>query len=203
MRGVRRPRQCSELTKIQMKQTEELFKNGYVTSGGGRGRAYVDGNAFARGSTGSGGWGRPGGGSYKYNVQSGSSKSTKSPKASKSSDSKSSDSNASEEAEKFEEVLDWVEIAINRIEREIKNLDTVASSAFRGWTERTNALNGQIAETRNEIDLQQRAYDRYMQAANEVGLDEGWAQKVRDGKVDIELVTDENVKDKIDQYQQW
>lgn len=180
------------------RQTEELFKNGYVTSGGGRGKAYVDGIAFARGSSGSGGWGRPGTGSYNYNVSSGNSKSTKSSKSSKSSDSK-----ASEEAEKFEEVLDWIEIAIDRIEREIKNLDTVASSTFRGWSERTEALNEQIAQTRNEIDLQQRAYDRYMKAANDVGLDAGWAQKVRDGKVDVELITDENLKDKIDQYEQW
>lgn len=180
------------------KQTEELFKNGYVTSGGGRGRAYVDGTAFVRGSTGSGGWGRPGTGSYNYNVSSGNSKSTKSSKSSKSSDSK-----ASEEAKKFEEVLDWIAIAIDRIEREIKNLDTVASSAFRGWSERTSALNKQIAQTRNEIDLQQRAYDRYMKAANDVGLDAGWAQKVRDGKVDVELITDENVADKVKQYQEW
>ena len=188
------------------KQTEELFNNGYVTSGGGRGKAYVDGTAFARGSSGSGGWGRPGAGStvinnYNYNVSSGSSKSTKSTKSSKS--SSSSSSKVSEEAEKFEEVLDWVEVAIDRIERAIKNLDTVASSTFRSWSERTSALNEQIAQTRNEIDLQQRAYDRYMKAAADVGLDAGWQNKIKNGKVDIELITDENLKDKIDQYQQW
>lgn len=180
------------------RQTEELFKNGYVTSGGGRGKAYVDGTAFARGSSGSGGWGRPGAGSYNYNVSSGNSKSTKSSKSSKSSDSK-----ASEEAEKFEEVLDLVEIALDRIERAVKNLDVVASSTFRGWSERTSALNEQIAQTTNEIDLQQRSYDRYMKAANEVGLSADWQNKIKNGKVDIELVTDENLKDKIDQYQQW
>lgn len=32
------------------KQTEELFKNGYVTTGGGRGRAHVNGTAYASGS---------------------------------------------------------------------------------------------------------------------------------------------------------
>ena len=188
------------------RQTEELFKNGYVTSGGGRGKAYVDGTAFARGSSGSGGWGRPGSGStvinnYNYNVSSGSSKSTKSSKSSKS--SSSSGSKANEEAEKFEEVLDWVEVAIDRIERAIKNLDTVASSTFRSWSERTSALNNQIAQTRNEIDLQQRSYERYMKAASDVGLSADWVNKIQNGKVDIELVTDSDLKDKIDQYQQW
>lgn len=182
------------------KQTEELFKNGYVTSGGGRGRAYAEGTAFSRGTGAANPWGKPSGGNtvinnYNYNVSSGSSKSTKS--------SSSSTKKSTEEAEKFEEVLDWIEVAIDRIERAIKNLDTVASSTFRGWSERTEALNEQIAQTRNEIDLQQRAYDRYMKAANEVGLDAGWAQKVRDGKVDIELITDENLKEKVDQYREY
>ena len=183
------------------RQTEELFKNGYVTSGGGRGKAYVEGTAFATGVHGGGklwGSGSTVINNYNYNVSSGSSKSTKSSKSSSSSSSK-----VSEEAEKFEEVLDWIDVAIDRIERAIKNLDTVASSTFRGWSERTSALNKQIAQTRNEIDLQQRAYDRYMKAANDVGLDAGWAQKVRDGKVDVELITDENVADKVKQYQEW
>ena len=179
------------------RQTEELFKNGYVTSGGGRGKAYVEGTAFA--NVGGGSWKpggiKPSGGGYKYNVSSGKSKSTKSPKK--------QTKEASEEAEKFEEVLDLVEIAIDRIERAIKNLDTVASSTFRSWTERTSALNEQIAQTRNEIDLQQRSYERYMQAASEVGLDAGWVDKIQNGKVDIELITDENLKEKIDQYEQW
>lgn len=183
------------------KQTEELLKNGYVTSGGGRGRAYAEGTAFAGIS---GGW-KPGGtkpsgggntviNNYNYNVSSGSSKSTKSSSAA---------SKATEEAEKFEEVLDWVEVAIDRIERAIKNLDTVASSTFRSWGERTEALNKQIAEITNEIDLQQRGFDRYMKAANEVGLSADWVNKIQNGKIDVELITDENLKDKIDQYQQW
>lgn len=182
-----------------MKQTEELFKNGYVTSGGGRGKAFVEGTAFATGVHGGGGlWGTTGSGStvinnYNYNVSSGSSKSTKSSKSSSSSSS----------AEEFEETIDLIEIAVDRIERAIKNLDTIASSAFHSWAERTEALNKQMVETRNEIDLQQRAYERYMQAANEVGLDTGWVDKIQNGKVDIELITDENLKDKIGQYQEF
>ena len=172
------------------KQTEELFKNGCVTSGGGRGRAFVEGTAFA--NVGGGTW-KPGGIKPGGGVSSGSSKSTKS----------SPSKNAEKEAEKFEEVIDWIEVALDRIERAIKNLDTVASSVFRSWTERTSALNKQIAETRNEIDLQQRGYDRYMKAASETGLSSDWVNKIQNGKVDIELVTDENLKEKIDQYQEW
>ena len=36
------------------RQTEELFANGKVTSGGGRGKSFANGNAFALGSSGFG-----------------------------------------------------------------------------------------------------------------------------------------------------
>lgn len=178
-----------------MKQTEELFKNGYVTSGNGRGRALVSGTAFSNGTIGANPWGNSSVPNYNYNVSTGSSKSTKS--------SKSASSDAKEEAKEFEEVIDWIELAIDRIERAIKNLDTVAGSTFRSWTERTTALNDQIKQVGNEIDLQTRAQERYLKAANEVGLSAEWVEKVQNGKVDIELINDEALKEKIDQYQEW
>lgn len=186
-----------------MKQTEELFKNGYVTSGGGRGRAYADGTISSRGATG-GGPGRPGTPSGSWGGSGGGSSSSSSKKKSSSkSKSSSSDSKANEEAKEFEETLDWIEVLIDRVERAIKRLDTVASSSFRSWSERTSALNDQIAETSREIGIQQQAYDRYMSQANSIGLDAGWAQKVRDGAIDISTIKDEDLANKIKEYQTW
>lgn len=42
-----------------------------------------------------------------------------------------------------------------------------------------------------------------MQQANSVGLSENYASKVRNGTIDIETITDEDLKDKIDDYQTW
>lgn len=42
-----------------------------------------------------------------------------------------------------------------------------------------------------------------MQQANSVGLSEAWASKVRNGQVNIETVTDEDLADKIKSYEQW
>lgn len=176
-------------------QTKQIFEKGKITHGNGRGRALVSGTAFSNGTIGANPWGNSSVPNYNYNVSTGSSKSTKS--------SKSASSDAKEEAKEFEEVIDWIELAIDRIERAIKNLDTVAGSTFRSWTERTVALNDQIKQVGNEIDLQQRAYNRYMQAANEVGLSAEWVNKVQNGKVDLELIKDEALKEKIDQYQEW
>ncbi len=215
------------------KQTEELFKNGRVTSGGGRGRMFANGSAFADGkaflqgnaigssgvgglketiksaikesnketssnsSTGSNGSGGSGRNTVKDAVNS--SSSSKSSSKSKSSSSSSS----SEEAKEFKETIDWIEVAISRIEREIDNLDQKASNVYQSWSSRNNALTSQISEVGNEIELQQKAYDRYMQEANSVGLSEAYASKVRNGTIDIETITDEALKEKITDYQTW
>jgi TP901 family phage tail tape measure protein len=175
------------------KQSEELFKNGYVTSGGGRGKALVSGTAFGRGS---GGIGHANKGS---SVKTSSSSSS----SSKSSSNSNSNSSANKEAEKFEESLDWIETALDRVERAISRLDKTATSTYKNWTKRGTALNDQISQTRREIDLQNQAYNRYIQQANSVGLDAGYAAKVRDGTIDIEKITDEDLNNKISEYKQW
>ena len=187
-----------------MKQTEELFKNGYVTSNGGRGRAYAQGTAFI---TGSGGAGRPNSGgtavgspiinnnvtnNYNYNT----SKST-------SSSSKKSSSSSKKQAKEFSETLDWIEVAIDRIERALDNLDTVASSVYTNWSERNAALNEAMNVTRQEIELQQRAYDRYMQEANSVGLSADWIDKIQNGMIDIQTIGDEALNDRIERYREY
>ena len=98
------------------KQSEELFKNGYVTSGGGRGKALVSGTAFGRGS---GGIGRANKGS---SVKTRSSSSSSSKSSSSSSSNSNSNSSANEEADKFEETLDWIETALDRVKEQFQDL---------------------------------------------------------------------------------
>lgn len=173
------------------KQSEELFKYGKVTSNGGRGKAlnggsaFVEGTAFEYGSYGNGG-----------------SRITISGSVKKTSKKGSSDSNA-DTADEFKETFDWIEIAIDRLERAISRLDTKANSTYRSWSSRNKNLKKEISKVGEEIDLQQRAYDRYMKQADSVGLDESWAKLVREGKVDISTITDEDLSNKISEYQEW
>ena len=182
------------------KQTEELFKNGYVTSGGGRGVALASGTAFA--NVGAGTW-KPGGIGGGYSGGGSSSSSSSKSSSSSSSSNSNSNSSANKEAEKFEETLDWIETALDRVERAISRLDKTATSTYKNWTKRGTALNDQISQTRREIDLQNQAYNRYIQQANSVGLDAGYAAKVRDGTIDIEKITNEDLNNKIQDYQNW
>ena len=201
------------------KQTEELFRYGKVTSGGGRGRALASGTAFPNGSTGSSGSGgglKVGGKSVEIKTDSvkvesktsstkSSSSSSKSSSKSKTSSSSSSSSKSKSEdtAEEFEETFDLIEIAISRIEREIDNLDQKANRTYKSWSSRNTALTKEISKVGDEIDLQEKAYNRYLKEANDVGLSSSWAAKVRNGQIDISTITDEALAEKIKSFQDY
>ena len=177
------------------KQTEELFKNGKVTSDGGRGKFYANGTAFAQGtafSGGTGGLGEPDVTSYSVD-------SNPSSKKKKKKDTK----DTKDTKEEFKETIDWVEIAIQRIEREIDKLDQKANNVYQSWSSRNTALTKEISKVGDEIALQEDAYDRYIQEANSVGLSEKYASQVRNGTIDISTIKDEALAEKIKDYQTW
>lgn len=180
-------------------QTKQLFEQGKIVNGQTRGRAYVNGTAFSVGTASGGGGRRP------KTTMSGSRGTYTGSGGSSSGSSSGSDSggDSSDEADDFEETLDWIETKLDRIERAVSKLDTTASSVYKNWGTRNEALVNQISKVGEEINLQQRAYDRYLQQANSVGLSEDYASKVRDGTIDIETITDEDLNDKISEYKEW
>lgn len=193
----------TEITHVQRgdiifnhEQTKAILEKGYVTSRGkliGGNPAFVEGNAYKTGVSGS--WKpNPGGSGSKANSNSSSSSS---------SGSSNSINNATEAAEEFSETLDWIETAISRLEQSINRLSKFAEDAFDTFTNRNKNLISEISEVNREINLQQQAYSRYMQEANSVGLSEAWANKVRNGEINIEEITDEDLNGKIQEFQEW
>lgn len=188
-------------------QTEQLIKHGKIA---GHGKAYANGTvsnnsitptpisvaytdgSWVFGDTGNGNIGGTGG---RPKPSSSSNK--------KSSKKKSSNSSSSDNAKEFEEVLDWIEIKIDRLERKIKNLERVAGSAFETYADRSKALAEQMGEVSNEITVQQQAYERYLQQANSISLSDDYKTQVQNGTIDISTITDEDLKKNIDEYQQW
>lgn len=174
-------------------QTKEIFEKGKITHGTGRGKALAEGTAFSSGS------GRfTSGGKTKHTTSGGGGRGS-SKSGGGSSGGKSSSSSSKDDKETF----DWIEIAIDRLERAISRLDLKASSVYKSWGTRNSALKSQISEIGNEIDLQSKGYNRYIQQAKSVGLSADWAKKVREGKVDINTISDKNLQDKIKEYQEW
>lgn len=166
-------------------QTEQIFKYGKIKSGAKRGRTFASGTAYSSGSG---------------KITVGGSVITKPTGGGSSGGSSSSGSSSSDEDDT--EIIDWIEIAIDRIERAINNLSTVAKSAFRTLSEKLTATNDEISEMTYEMSVQQSAYARYMQEANSVGLSSNLAAKVQNGTIDINEY-DSDTADLIKSYQEW
>ena len=187
------------------KQAESLLKNGYVTSRGRMigGNANADGSAY---SSGSGGLGRPSRPSYgmddSYASNNSSKKSDTSTKKAAEATQKAAES-AKEAADEFEESFDQIEILLDRMDRTLQQLTDSIETYSYDLSKQSSVSDQAMNQIRNNLTTLQQAYNRYIQEANSVGLDESWASKVRDGSINIETITDEDLKDKIDEYQQW
>lgn len=188
-------------------QTAELMRNGKVTSGGGRGKvALADGTAWISAyDSGSGGSRRPTSSSTSLSNKSTASKNSsyKPPSSSGSSSNKKSSSKKSNSKDDFEETFDWIEIAIDRIHEAIDRVKIKAESAFKSLSKKNKAAADEISLITEEINLQNSAYNRYMKQANSVGLSDTWKKKVQNGSIDISTITDEDLADKIKEYQDF
>lgn len=115
----------------------------------------------------------------------------------------SNDSSTQDKADEFLETIDWIEVKINRCEEAIARLNKTEENTFSGWTLRTIALNDEIAKTADEIEWATQGYKRYLQQADSVALSEDYKRKVRNGEINIEDITDEDLYNRVQDYQTW
>ncbi|MBQ8559400.1 MAG: phage tail tape measure protein [Tyzzerella sp.] len=103
----------------------------------------------------------------------------------------------------FSESFNWIDIAVKRLQRTITNLSDMVSSTWLSWTKRNAELKKQISAVNTELGLQNDAAKTYEALANGVTLDESYKRLVRNGALDISTITDEDLADKIKQYQEY
>lgn len=98
--------------------------------------------------------------------------------------------------------MDYVEIYLKRsselTEKLVDAIDTATTLA--GKQEANSKALSQIS---SEIAANRQGYNKYISQANSVGLSESYAKQIRDGSLNIETITNEDLKEKIDDYQQW
>ena len=177
-------------------QTREIFEKGKITTGNRRGTVLVSGTAFDSGSGGRRRQGSSGGSSGGGSGSSGGGGGGGGSGGSSGGGSSSSSNN------KEPERVDWVEIALDRAERAVKKLKTLAESVYRSFSSRNKNLAKEINKVTSEIELQKKAQKRYLQEANSVGLSSDLAKKVRDGTIDIQKY-DEDTQKLISEYKKW
>lgn len=184
------------------KQSAELFKNGHVTSGGGR--AKVVGESFVQGTA------------YRLKAQDNKKASSKSKKKSSTSkkssgnsgsksssgNSSSSSSNSSDSSKDTENLTDWIKIFLDRTSR-LTDLAEDAIDRAVGLINKMSAATDTISKVQNEISANQQAANKYLEYANQVSLSEDYKSKIRNGQLSIESISDENTRDAVSKYQEY
>lgn len=163
-------------------QTRQILKNGKITSGKKRGTALAEGTAFSSGS---------GKITAKGNV-------ITTPSGSNNSDS----SNSKDSSNDSTQTIDYVEIAIDRIQRAVNKLKKVAESAFKSLKKRLNATSDEIEKINEQIAVQNTAYSTYMAKANSINLSSSIKQAVRNGSYSI-TDYDSDTASLISEYKQY
>ena len=105
--------------------------------------------------------------------------------------------------EQTSQTFDWIETRIDRLESKISKFQKRAEDAKRSFSSRMYNYRKEISTLFSELSTQSKAYDRYMQKANSVGLSEEWKKKVRNGAISIKDVKDDTLKEQIESYQTW
>ena len=183
------------------KQTQSLLANGFVS---GRATALVGGTAAVTGgikvsqAKKSSAYNEP-----VKKKSSSSNTATKSYNKSSKNNGSGSSKSSSSSTKDFEETFDWVEIALNRISEAIDRVKTKAESVYKALTTKNNALGDEMALLSEKIELQNQAYSQYMAQANSVGLSGEWQEKVKNGSIELSKITDEDLADKIKDFQDF
>ena len=188
------------------KQMEDLKKHGYTT---GRGKLIGDGGivgAHFKGTipayNGNGGY--TGGG---QGVIGSNSKYDKTVNNSTRNNVRDVEEEKEEEKEITEEFLDWIERRIQKLQRYFDRWFNNAEAMLT----KTQMVGGLLAKyykrasgnLNKQMDVQSQAYGRYMQQADASGLSDDYKKKVQDGLIDIETITDDELKEQISSYQEW
>lgn len=186
------------------KQTKELQDNGYVSSRGKLvGGSYAYGSTYGNAYAGSYGGNiifiRPGKGDYTSPNMGNTSNSSSSYDYSDSNSNYDSGSGETDTKEQF----DWIERALKRIDRAVKNFGQTAGNVFRKLTTRAKALGDEYKTVADQIKTNTSAAQRYLSEADSLGLSSEYAKKVKDGTIDIESITDEDLQKTIKSYQAW
>lgn len=106
-------------------------------------------------------------------------------------------------ADKFEESFDEIEILLDRMDCSLQNLTDSIDTYSYDLSKQSSVSDKAMNMIRTNLSTLQQAYNRYIQEANSVGLDESWKQRIENGAIDITTITDEDLKDKIDEYQKY
>lgn len=179
------------------RQTEALLERGWVN---GRGSAMASGTALVGGKG-------PSSSTIKsknqHTYSSIKSKSSNSSSSSANTKATNNNTDATKENTKSNKSLqDWIEQLVSVQKAENGRLYD-AIEDFEMNANQNKAIDTYVGDSESYMDTLRQAQNRYMTKANALGVPGNYVHKIWAGELDIEDIQDEDLKEKISQYQTW
>lgn len=116
----------------------------------------------------------------------------------------SSSSSDDSSSKKEDNLIDWIEVLLKKIDRQLEMTKSSAEAQDK-YNKKLKEYNEAISIVLQNRKQNQKAYDAYMtQAAKSgKGLSKETIDKIKNGTIQIEDVKDEDVRNKISNYQKW
>lgn len=102
-----------------------------------------------------------------------------------------------------EDTKDWIAVRLDRLAHSLDESTNLASDYYSGYIKQNEQLNKAISQTKTNINENSAAYWHYMNKADSIGLSSDYKSRIQSGQFNIETITDENLKDKVEKYQEW
>ncbi|WP_092245030.1 hypothetical protein [Lacrimispora sphenoides] len=102
----------------------------------------------------------------------------------------------------FSEVFDWVETTIKRVDEKVQNIQDKISDTS-NWKPKNTFTDTAIDEMANKLTALQSQMDTYQNKAKTYDLSPTYIDKIKNGTLEIETITDEVIAKNVKGYQEW
>ncbi|MCD7996344.1 MAG: hypothetical protein LUH21_03825 [Clostridiales bacterium] len=113
-----------------------------------------------------------------------------------------SGSGSKDKKEKDPTIFDWIAIAAEQAEKKIEQLQNKINDTS-GWKPKNALTDTTIDEMANKLTALQAMADSYQKAADSYDVSPTYIDKIKNGTLEIEAVTDETIAKNIKGYQEW
>lgn len=98
--------------------------------------------------------------------------------------------------------FNWIESKLDRIKRKINEFSRIVGSKFKSLSTRNDAAKKEISAITEEIELQEKAYRKYIELCESINLSDEIKRTIQNGAIDISEY-DKETAELISQYQEW
>lgn len=115
---------------------------------------------------------------------------------------KTSGSGDSSKKKDFSEIFDWISVSIEQSQKKVEKLQDQINDTS-NWKPKNILTDTAISEMSKQIEGLQSQADAYQAKADSINLAPSYIDKIKNGTLEIETITDEVISNNIKDYQKW